>query len=69
MKIINGKINANSLESIKASQEICSNQDGEICISFNPDAVNSLKKYNVNEIILIENDNLNDYSLYFILLL
>ena len=59
----NGKINANSLESIKASQEICSNQDGEIfCISFNPDVANSLKKYNVNEIILIENDNLNDYS-------
>ena len=59
----NGKINANSLESIKASQEICSNQDGEIfCISFNPDVVKSLKKYNVNEIILIENDNLNDYS-------
>ena len=69
MKIINfiednsGKINANSLESLKASQEICDHSNGEIyCITFNSDVSEHLKQYNVKEILLLQNNNLDDYS-------
>ena len=69
MKIINfiednnGKINANSLESLKASQEICKHNNGEIfCITFNSDVGEHLKQYNVKEVLLVQNNNLDDYS-------
>ena len=59
----NGKINTNSLESIKASQEISSNNNGEIvCVTFNSDVAQELKQYDIKEILLIENDHLTDYS-------
>ena len=69
MKIINfiehnnGKINTNSLESLRASQEICNNNDGEIfCITFNSDIAEELKQYDIKEILLLENNNLVNYS-------
>ena len=69
MKIINfiednnGKINTNSLESLKASQEICKHNNGEIfCITFNSDVGEHLKQYNVKEVLLVQNNNLDDYS-------
>jgi len=64
----NDKINSNSLESIKAAQDIKSNYNGEIiCVTFNSNVAQELKQYDVNEILLIENDNLTDYSpLFFI---
>tara|TARA_B100001250_G_C19771750_1_gene777483 strand:+ start:697 stop:1644 length:948 start_codon:yes stop_codon:yes gene_type:complete len=58
----NGKINTNSLESIKAAQEINSNNGEIFCVTFNANVAQELKQYDIKEILLLEDDHLSDYS-------
>ena len=59
----NDKINSISIESLKVAQDICNEKNGKVfVVTFNSNVANELKQYDIEEILLIENDNLSDYS-------
>jgi len=62
------KINSNSLESLKAAQEIKANKNGQVyAVTFNDRIANELTKYDLDKIYSFKNSNLDDYSpLFFI---
>ena len=58
-----GKINPVSLESLQAAQEIALQSGGEVsAIIFNQAGAETLTKYDLSEILLIENPQLNTYN-------
>tara|TARA_Y100001970_G_C14229009_1_gene857459 strand:+ start:1418 stop:2374 length:957 start_codon:yes stop_codon:yes gene_type:complete len=58
----NEKINSVSLESIQAAQKIAQKTDGTVsAMTFNKNTANKLCEYNLNEVILINDDLLTDY--------
>jgi len=64
-----GKINNNSLEALKGSQEIAQENGGTVtAITFNnKPSIEELSDYDVSEIILVNNAELDSYSpLHFI---
>jgi len=69
MKIIvyiqqeNGKINPISLESLSGAQKIIAKVGGSIsAVTFNNSTAKQLTNYNINDIILIENEQLNQFN-------
>ena len=74
MKIItfiqteNNKINPMSLEALCASQKICESSNGENhIVVFNSELAKELQKYKSSSIILIENNQLDNYNpLYYL---
>ncbi|MAP67117.1 MAG: electron transfer flavoprotein subunit alpha [Candidatus Marinimicrobia bacterium] len=62
------KINSNSLESLKAAQEIKANKSGQVyAVTFNDIIANELTRYDLDKIYSFKNSNLDDYSpLFFI---
>ena len=69
MKIIvyiqqeNGKINPISLESLSGAQKIIAKTGGSIsAVTFNNSTAEQLTNYNINDIILIENEKLNQFN-------
>ena len=62
------KINSNSLESLKAAQEIKANKNGQIfAVTFNDNIASELTKFDLDKVYAFNNSNLNDYSpMYFI---
>ena len=69
MKIIvyiqqeNGKINPISLESLSGAQKIIAKVGGSIsAVTFNNSTAEQLTNYNINDIILVENEQLNQFN-------
>ncbi len=62
------KINSNSLESLKAAQDIKANKNGQIfAVTFNDNIASELTKFDLDKVYAFNNSNLNDYSpMYFI---
>ena len=62
------KINSNSLESLKAAQDIKANKNGQIfAVTFNDNIASELTKFDLDKVYAFNNSNLNDYSpIYFI---
>tara|TARA_Y100001980_G_C14532416_1_gene308538 strand:- start:755 stop:1708 length:954 start_codon:yes stop_codon:yes gene_type:complete len=62
------KINSNSLESLKAAQDIKANKNGQIfAVTFNDNIASELTNFDLDKVYAINNSNLNDYSpMYFI---
>ena len=62
------KINPISLEALAATQELKKQKNAEVhAITFSDKVSNELEKYDINEIIYIDDNNLKDYNpLYFL---
>ena len=55
-----GKINSVSLEALKGAQDIAVQTNGTVsALSFNADVCSQLAGYDVSEILVVEDDNLN----------
>ena len=58
-----GKINSVSLEALKGAQDIAAQTNGTVsALSFNADVCSQLAGYDVAEVLVVEDDNLNTFN-------
>ena len=63
-----GKINSVSLEALKGAQDIAAQTNGTVsALSFNADVCSQLAGYDVAEVLVVEDDNLNTFNPLFYL--